>query len=165
MELYARELQGDPIEALQPRCKRLLECDCPAARLANFAQRRWEAAGSLGKWEIIAEDLQTLRERVFHADRGVWTRLLLAAVESLTWQSDQRAESLAAECRKEADGYSEEHQNLESEFYRCDVLRELARGWKKLDQPLDLPPAFRQEARDLLREGWLRPFGAIRARC
>ena len=162
MELYAREIQGDPAEALHSRCEELLKCDCPPIQLANFASLRWDAAGVLGHWEIVPKDLNALRERIFHADLGAWTRLLLSAAESLLWQSSPQADSIGRNCRKEADEYSEEHQNLENEFYRCDVLLGLASGWKRLGQGTGLPVGLAQQIRELLREGWLRPFGAVR---
>jgi hypothetical protein len=162
MELYAREIRGDPMEAFHSRCEELFFGNYPPLQIANFSPLRWEAAASQGEWKIIEQDLERLRGRIADIDRAAWSRLLLCAVESLLWQTENRAAELARVYRKEVETYSDEHRELENEFYRCDSLMELVAGWKKLGFANGVRKQMPKTIRELLRDGWLRPFGTVR---
>jgi hypothetical protein len=163
LELYDRELQGDPEEVLRPRCKQLLECRGPLELMARFAARRWTFAGLMNRWEIIAEELQALREKVSGTDRTAWARLLLAGIEQFQWQEDSRAYNyLVRDYRSELDEYSEDHWELSSELDRCDYLTELTAGWRRLKGNSNLQAGFVDALREMIRRSWAQPFSMVR---
>ncbi len=165
LELYDRELQGDPEEVLRPRCRTLLERRTVAASFVRFSARCWEFAGLLGQWQSIATDMQSLRHVVAGADRTLWARLLLAGAEQFLWQDDARArDQLVQACRRELEEYSEEHWELRHELDRCDFLAELTAGCRQLAISPRLSSEFVIALCGLLRRGWVESFNTIRPR-
>ncbi len=186
LELYIKELQGDPEEILQPRCRKLLECRSPLASWARFVGCYWELAGLSNHWEMIAQDMQVLREEIIHADRTIWARLLLTGTEQYLWQDDPQAyDEMAQACRDELEGYEEEHWELSHELDRCDYVAELTAGrrllkvnyvvsllsrMKRENWPIESRmvaiqekemPDFLRILRDLLRCSWVQPFEMV----
>jgi len=158
-ELYRREIADDPAEGTSARCGRLLGLELAPAAIADLLEWRWQAAGRLGHWWIITEDLERLRSRVVRDDEETWARLLLAAVEQLTAMQDPDRAALAI--RKALDEVKQfEHlQNrLAGTLDRHEFLLEVSRGLRVLRRETGIPPAFLE----LVSLSWTRPFAEIR---
>ena len=138
LELYRRELDARPAEALAPRCTQLLERPAPTERTFDLLTRRWSAAGRVSAWPVIGADVGKHRDRYLPDDRQSWARLLVAAVHQLAWARDAEGEMLFQQCRAELDELSDLHINISTELDECEALLELARG-PELGGHLDVP--------------------------
>jgi hypothetical protein len=164
VELYDRELEGDPLELRHSRCRNLLERPGPLPQRAALAMRCWARLGLAGCWNMVAEDLQRFREEAFAADRALWGRMLLLCEEQLRWQDDPKAFGpMAHACRREIEEYSEEHRELEYELDRSDYVYRLADELRNIVHSDLLPPETTRRLDDVIRRGWVQPFGMIRA--
>jgi hypothetical protein len=163
MELYNRELQGDPEEALRPRCHGLLHGQYQLFPWARFVACRWEYVGLLERWDIITKELQEFRQNVIQANRTLWARMLLTAIEQFLWQDDPQAHDLLVQTyRQELDEYSEEHTELSGDLDRCEYLMELTAGRRRLRAGALLAPDVVDGLRKVLRRAWVLPFNAIK---
>jgi hypothetical protein len=156
-ELYRREIEGDPAEALGDRYRRLLEAMTPAAALADLLEWRWDAAGRFARWEVIGTDLAAFRTRLAREDEDAWVQVLLAAVDQLAW-GDDAAWELLATCREELQRYDHLFTRHASGFDQLDFLLDLAGAWLDLREADFVPEGFLE----LIHLSWLRPFSEIR---
>jgi hypothetical protein len=163
MELYGRELEGDPLESRHVRCRDLLERPTPLSERAAFAMRCWRVLGLAGCWGLIAQNLATFRQQLATADVTTWVRMLLAAKEQFRWQSDQeKCDRMAQDCRREIEEHSEEHQELAWELDCGDSVDALTAGLRTLMHSERVPRATAQQLGELLRRSRVQPFGMIR---
>lgn len=158
-ELYRREIADDPREATSPRCTRLLELELPAAAAADLLEWRWQAAGRLGHYWIIAEDIQRLRARMLRDDEETWVRLLFSAVEQLSAMCDPgRVTLLIRQLRDELKQFEHLQGRLADALDRHEFLLEVARGLEVLRREPGIPPLFLE----LLPLSWTQPFPEVR---
>jgi hypothetical protein len=156
-ELYHRELAADPSEALSARCSSLLDCAVRPGLLADVLEWRWWAAGPASRWQVIAADLDRLRDRIVRDDEEAWIRLLLAALDHLVWDEGP-AVDLVARFRREIDRHGHLQIRLADSLDRLEFLLEVAAGWRSL-QRARLPwPEFLQ----LIPLSWVGRFDAVR---
>jgi hypothetical protein len=139
-ELYRRELDANPEEALSDRCGRLVGGAMPGRSLTDILELRWRAAAKLGM-EIgtIQEDLESARGRG-NWQGEAWLRLLMRAVERLEWSESDQAAALIGQCRSEIEQLAPTHWHLRAELDRLDELGELCRGLQALKAEPDMPP-------------------------
>src|SRR5262249_9183684 len=97
-ELLRREIAENPAEALSERCTLMLRQPAGAGRLADLAECRWHAAGRLGRWQVMDDDLECLHGRLAIDDQDTWVRLLVSAAEQLLAMPGQGPRDLAKEC-------------------------------------------------------------------
>ena len=71
-ELYGRELEQRPAEALTVRCADLLDCAASPSALADLIASRCRAAGKIDQFDIIAEDLEFLRNWFLPDAEEIW---------------------------------------------------------------------------------------------
>jgi hypothetical protein len=152
-ELYHREIEQRPAEALGERCNQLLEWDLPLPTLAALVEWRWLAAGAMGQWEIIAADIKAMRPRFAGKDDMNWVRLLLIALDQLAWVP--AAADHVKLCSKEIDQLNHVHAYFD--LSRLDVLHDLARAWQRLN-----PGLYSSGLLRLIARGWNRPFSEFR---
>jgi len=131
-ELYRREIDDRPEEAMSERFARLLEA-APAPRmLLEYLCWRWEALHRLEHpgGDQIAEDLIRLAGRFEQADEETWVRVLLRAADYLAWKDSSRLDDICSRIN--------EHVHVQTalgeELGRLDFLRELSRSWHALRQ-------------------------------
>jgi hypothetical protein len=160
-ELYRREVASDPHETLTCRYFDLLEHVSQTWLLSELVEWRWQAAGRLGRDDVIAADVATLRERFPSQDEESWFQLLFCAVEQLTWlpvsaPNDNRKKSLAF-LRKEIDRHEHLHLRFSDRMDRLHLMDEVFAGWCKLTSMKMLP-----ELCELIRMSWIRPIAEIR---
>src|SRR5262249_27062230 len=128
----------DPSAALDPRCDELLRRDAPPWQLLELASKRWQAAASLGRAEVVAADLAVLRERLeLETTREWWARALVSAVDVLAWTPGPRAATALDDCRRKLDELGELQLSFSHERDRRDLLREVADGFASLRVLLD----------------------------
>jgi hypothetical protein len=159
-ELYRREIADDPAEGTGARCGRLLALELTAPAVADLLEWRWQAAGRLGHWWIITEDLERLRSRVARDDEEIWARLLLAAVEQLTAMQDPKAGLAIRKTLDEVKQFEHLQSRLAGALDRHEFLLEVSRGLRVLRKEAGIPPAFLE----LVPLSWTRPFGEVRPR-
>jgi hypothetical protein len=157
-ELYRREMEGDPAEALTGRCAQLLACPVRAGLLASVAEWRWQAAGRLGQWDVVARDVQFLRGPILREDEEIWVRLLLSAVDQLAWAPELSWRELKDRYCQEIEQFPHLATHLGGELDRLDFLRELSSGWHLLRARQTLPSTHLH----LIPLGWTRPFAEVR---
>ncbi len=139
-ELYRRELDERPGESLTDRCAELFDAPSQPGPLADLVAARWRAAGRLGQFEPIPEDLERLRERLFPAAEEVWCRLLLAAVEQLSWSPSPELQRVADSFWEEVDELPHLHSRLQQDLDRVETMRSVAAGWHKVSGSAGIPP-------------------------
>jgi hypothetical protein len=157
-ELYRREIEDCPEEALSERFAQLLQKLDAVAQPGVFAaiyQWRLSAAGQLRQFDVIRNDLSQLCPQLADEHEEIWLRLLLSAAEQFAWAPSS---GYIAECRREA--YQSEHLQLQCAdvFDRLEILEQTARGWRHLQDRTGVPGEFVQ----LLARSSTRPFSEIR---
>lgn len=129
-ELYRREIEDRPEEALTERFRRLLEALQNGRDVEDLLIWRWQAAGKLQDHQAIAGDMAALRERMASADES-WVRALLVAADELAWLPAPAARSLFFTCCQEIDAHAHLHIRLGETLTRLDQLRELSGSWHR----------------------------------
>jgi hypothetical protein len=157
-ELYRREIADDPAEGTSVRCGRLLALELAPAAVADLLEWRWQAAGRLGHWWIITEDLERLRTRIVRDDEETWARLLLSAVEQLTAMQDPKAGLAIRKTLDEVKQFEHLQSRLADALDRHEFLLEVSRGLQVLRKEAKIPPALLE----LVPLSWTRPFAEVR---
>jgi hypothetical protein len=157
-ELYRREIEANPAEALTPRYASLLDEPCGPGELTDLVEWRWQAAGRLQDGDVIGRDLQFLRERMLRHGEEAWVRLLLAAMDQLAWTRVKAGRELMKRCDQEIERFEHLFTRLGSELDRLDMLREVAAGWQELKPGSGAPPDLVK----LIPLSWTRPFAEAR---
>jgi hypothetical protein len=127
-QLYRREIDDHPDEALSDRFAGFLDAVTPTASVVDILGWRWDALARLGRTELLAEDLRQLAPRLEHADEVTWVRVLLKAADYTAW----RPTSLFDTLRKEIDSHVHVHSTMGEELARLDFLRELSASWLRI---------------------------------
>lgn len=152
--LYFREVYRAPSEALSARAKRLVQAEIDGGPMIDWLECRWHAAGKLGKWSAITEDLMQVRPRFVPDDEYGWGRLLMLAIDQLAWMPAPQAVQAVQLCRQELDTLSHVHRQLSDELDRLDLLIDVAAGWIKLLHDPQVP----REWLPLIPLSWTRDF-------
>lgn len=141
LELYRREIERRPAEALTPRCTKLLRetlVDGPIQLLADW---RWRAAVRSNAWSLIREDLAALRRSRVAYDPTMWMRVLWTAVECFCWSESESSQLLIAECMQDLEQLGNAQDSNYDALTQLDYLRETASIVKKL-RAGGVSPAF-----------------------
>jgi hypothetical protein len=171
-ELLRSHFEDDPQAALDPRCEALLRGEASAWQLVELAAKRWQAAATLGRADVIAADLQALKGRLEgEATRESWARALLAACEALAWMPGGAGGTILSDCRRQLDELGELQLSLSHELDRRDLLQELTAAFASLrplfgDSADSLGAATREELaalERLLSDWWRLPFHEVRS--
>ena len=101
-ELYHREIEDNPGEALTERFAEVLNTTTQPGLLATFVQWRWSAAVRQKRFEVIGDDLPGLRMRLAVDQEELWLRLLAFAADQLAWVSAPTNSVGLPECLDEA---------------------------------------------------------------
>ena len=161
VSLYTRELERRSEEALHARLVELLEKTTDAPALAILLQMRWQAAARLGRWQVIADDAQRLREVLSDHDEITWAGQLFTAIDQLAWFDDPAAKQSVDGFIGELHSMQHLHFSLSYSFDRLDLLTHLSAGWRKLvADPLHNPAVA-----SVIRLSWSQPFGFYRDEC
>jgi hypothetical protein len=127
-QLYRREIDDHPNEALSDRFAALLEGQTLPRNVVDLLAWRWEALQRLGRTDHISADLRWLAPRLERHDEEGWVRVLLKAADYLAWQTGRQFDEL----REEIEGYVHVHRVLGEDMARLDFLGELAKSWREL---------------------------------
>ncbi|MCE9605366.1 MAG: J domain-containing protein [Planctomycetia bacterium] len=141
VELYRRELERRPAEALTPRCTTLLRETLLSGPISLLADWRWKAAVRSNAWALIREDLAVLRRSRVAYDASVWMRVLWTAVECFCWSDAESAKALTAECMQDLEQFGNAQESNYDSLTQLDYLRETAEVVKKLRDE-GVSPAF-----------------------
>jgi hypothetical protein len=128
-ELYFREIDDDPYEALQPRYESLLREPVVPRVLYDFVIRRWQSAAHYSNYAVIVADMKLLRPRLSRDDEETWVLMLLAAADQLAWFRPSPARAHFVTCCNEIENYRHLHMRLGESLARLDHLRELSSHW------------------------------------
>ncbi len=157
-ELYREEVADDPAEALGERYGRLLDSPVHAGLLADLIEWRFQAAGRLGRWDVVAEDVRKLRRRFGPGEDQLWLRLLFSLADELAWAEDGAAMDLLEVCRTEIARHEYLASTMSHAFDRFDLLLEASSGWHKLLRQVRIPGSLVR----LIPASWCRPFAEVR---
>ncbi len=157
-ELYRREIEDNPAEALTGRFAELLQATTRPGLLSTFVQWRWSAAGRLKRFEAIGEDLPGLRARLAAEDEELWLRLLASAADQLAWAPAPTISVGLAECLHEASRHEHLQLRCPDVFDRLEHLERIAAGWQALVNKGNVPA----DLLELLSRFWTRPFAEVR---
>jgi hypothetical protein len=125
LERYAEELADDPQEALSPRFAKLLD-QASGPLLPELLEKRWQALTELGRWDVVAADLEAFCDRVCRYDEVAWLRLLLALAAKSVRVQLQDIETVFRSCQariQELGHLGLAHSTL---FDRAEMLSRLA---------------------------------------
>jgi hypothetical protein len=185
-ELYRCELVEDPHEALRSRCDAAIGCAGHLGMLTELVMARWGGAAKLQEWDVIARDIDALRNRM-QDELPVWGRLLLAAIDHLAWAKQDAPRRTLTVCREEIERVAEHWLPIVGELDQRDTLLELVQACDQLtslpnlaawmlrilvptnvryNQQLvfltNLPAQWRKSLRSLLCNSWNQPFESFR---
>jgi hypothetical protein len=157
-ELYRRELELRPEEALGQRSEALLQAMSAPAELASVLSWRWRAAGRLARWGLVAAEVERMRDRISHDDEESWLRLLLAVADSAAWAEVEEGDNLFAHCAQEIGRHEHAAVRHPDWFDRLDYLRSVRGGWRALRDAGYAEEHFPK----LIAAGWVRPTAELR---
>lgn len=155
-DLYRRVVDLQPLEALSARFREWMTTLPSGPLLYEAAALRWQAAASLSRWNIPAEDLELLAPLLQH-DEYLAARLQLLALDYLMWRRERPLRDCCQRWLEDLDQKHHLHSELQGDFLRLDVLRDLHRGLTIL-HPL---PRMGEMAR-LVTRSWTRPVMEFR---
>lgn len=133
-ELYRREIQENPEEAITERCTDLLQQAAGSGQLTDLVELRWQAAARLGNWQIIDDDMETLHERLANSDPDAWIRLVISAAEKFAFQEGTEPQNLIKNCQAEINRYPELHTRMADEIDRLELHLDAAAALHKLEK-------------------------------
>lgn len=157
-ELYQREVQEHPAEALGERFTALLDSTTQPGLLATFVQWRWSAAGRQQRFDLIGQDLPRLRARFAVDQEEIWLRLLAAAADQLAWDPAPTNPAGLPQCLQEIARHQHLQLRCAGVFDRLEDLQRTTVGWHLLRKKGNVPT----DLLELLRCFWTRPFAEIR---
>jgi hypothetical protein len=157
-ELYRREIEDNPAEALTERFAELLETTTQPGLLSTFARWRWGAAGRQKRFEVIGNDLPELRARLAADHEEIWLRLLVFAADQLAWAATPPNSFGLPKCLQEIALHKHLELRCRDVFDRLEYLESVAVGWRSLKKKGAAPA----DLLDLLSRFWTRPFAEIR---
>lgn len=157
-ELYCREIEDDPEEALTRRFGELVNATNQPGLLMTFVQWRWRAAGSLERYEVIEYDLPEMRARLVADQEEMWLRLLSFAADQLAWATTATSFAGLAECLSEVAQLKHLQLRCTDVFDRLEFLEHIAAGWHTLRKDGTVPADLLK----LLSRYWTRPFAEMR---
>jgi hypothetical protein len=157
-ELYRREIEDNPSEALTGRFAELLESTTQPGLLSTFVRWRWGAAGRQKRFEVIGNDMPGLRARLAADHEEIWLRLLVFAAEQLIWDRSSTKLNGASECLQEIAGYKHLQLRCRDVFDRFEYVGRAVPGWHDLMNEGAVPT----DLLELLSRFWTRPFAEIR---
>jgi hypothetical protein len=157
-ELYRREIEDNPGEALTDRFTELLDTTTQPGLLAIFVRWRWSAAGKQERFEVIGNDLPGLRGRLAVDQEEIWLRLLAFAVDQLAWVPSPTNCAGLLECQQELALYKHLELRCRDVFDRLEYLDSIAAGWHSLMKKGNVPA----DLLELLSRFWTRPFAEVR---
>jgi hypothetical protein len=157
-ELYRREIEDRPDEALTDRFAELLKATTQPGLLQTFVRWRWAAASRLERFNVIGDDATKLRPQLEMDQEEIWFRLLAFAADQLAWAVSPTRSYGFSECIREI----AEHKHLQLRcpdvFDRLEYLEPIASGWRFMMTKYAAPVEFL----NLLSQSWMRPFPTIR---
>ncbi|MFO0970477.1 MAG: hypothetical protein U0793_33445 [Gemmataceae bacterium] len=156
-EAYRRLIDARPEEAFSPRFLDWLDALPPGPLLLEAVAWRWQAAAALERVNIPAEDLARLAPICAKDDR-LWSRLVFLALDYLMWAPERYLEERCAKWLRELEERHDVHNELQGDFHRLDILRDLKRGLTLL--PVE---PGRDDFVRLIRLSWVRPVSEYRA--
>jgi hypothetical protein len=157
-ELYRREMDARPEEALSQRAAELMRIRCLPETLTGLLGRRWRAAGRRRQWDTLRLDLDSLTGHIPSSERDTWALIGITAAEVLAWSDDPPARQLAEHCFENlisARSYVEELAEIRE---RRNRLRDLTTGWRKVRANAAVPRALVA----LIPLAALAPFAEVR---
>jgi hypothetical protein len=157
-ELYRREIEDNPDEALTDRFAELLETTTQPGLLSTFVKWRWSAAGKQERFDVIGNDLPGLRGRLATDHEEIWLRLLAFAVDQLAWAPSPSNSAGLSKCRQEIAMNKHLQLRCADVFDRLEYLERAAVGWHFLMEKCNLPA----DLLELLSRFWTRPFAEVR---
>jgi hypothetical protein len=157
-ELYRRELELRPEQALAEPCGLLLQQVTTPAELASLLSWRWRAAGRLARWGLVAAERERMRDRICPDDEESWLQLLLTIADGAAWAEDDEGETLFANCAQEIGRHEHAAVRHPDWFDRLDYLRSVRSGWRALRDAGYSEEHFPR----LIAAGWVRPTAELR---
>jgi hypothetical protein len=157
-ELYRRELELRPEQALAEPCGRLLQQVTTPAELASLLSWRWRAAGRLARWGLVAAERERMRDRICPDDEERWLQLLLTIADGAAWAEDDEGQALFASCAQEVGRHEHAAVRHPDWFDRLDYLRSVRSGWRALRDAGYSEEHFPR----LIAAGWARPTAELR---
>ncbi len=128
-QLYRREIEDHPDEALSERFEGLLGGAVPHGNVLEFLVWRWEAMTRLGRTDLISDDHTRVAGRLKREDEEGHVRVLLKAADYLAWQSTYPFDELC----DSIESHVHVHAVLGEELSRLDFLRDLSGSWLRLN--------------------------------
>lgn len=157
-ELYRRVLASHPGDAFAEGVADPLDAAGPSSRVVELVTARIAAAGRLGKYDRIADDLERVRDRVADESQEEWVRLLASALDQLAWSRQSEIRGHFETYERELGTYAHLHFAADEVFDRFEMLESVVEGAAMLETSGMGPLA------QLVRDAWTRPAHELRPR-
>jgi hypothetical protein len=149
VDLYRRELERVPDEAVSERSTRLLREVLAEDSVYRVVQLRWQAASRRGLWQLIQGDLDALRKSKISYDREAWLRCLWSAAEACLWAEGGYGFSIYAACLQEMEQATDAALAQQGILAYFDYFVEVTKQVRKL-RSRNVPQAFGR----IVAESW-----------
>lgn len=154
-ELYRREVEADPGEAVHARFDQLLTLEAPPPTVAELYAWRWAAVRKIERWDVVAADLPVARRRFFGAEETYWLRLILIAADGAAWI---RRGELHSELWRDLEQEIKQLAHLGTRFHewfdQFDYLSTIRQEWQAARSVF----GHGNQLLDLLATGWHAPL-------
>gem|GEM_PF-6478649 len=137
--LYAQVLKFQPLEAASDRCNRLLTVQQQPGYIIDLLQARWLAYDVLSRQspgqetcaDAIFSDVEQIRPRFRRFDEQAQSRLLILAIEHLSWRPTLRGADLAKLLIDELEKGAAGAQGLDYFLYHMEGVGLNSGNWRK----------------------------------
>jgi hypothetical protein len=158
-ELYRREIVAHPTEALSARFGQLLDHCAKPPTIFELLEWRWQAVHRLGKYQVIANDVEALRHRLADESEAWCLQLLITAIPYLAWTPRPSVRQLLDRYMKEIERLGRFEDHAGEALERLDFLLEVAAGFRVLSEQRYRPAGLLQ----LIPVAFTRPADESRA--
>jgi hypothetical protein len=156
--IYLQVLELSPAEAVSVRCTSLLSLPALRAHLRPLLAQRWRVASSSDRWDLIRDDLETLRSARSANDDRTRMHILFLALDYAAWSFDPVARDVVRACSDELSRFVEFELEAPEAFDRAAQVREMTEH-----NPWIVRPDTRR-LWELVRDSWNRPADRLRDR-
>ncbi len=163
LELYRREVDADPSEAVHARFEALLESEVSPSALADLYAWRWLALRRLDAWDVLARDFPIAKKRLFGIDEMHWLRLLGIAADAAAWYRWEEPYDLWQAIVAESKQLSHLGTRHAYWFDRFDLLIFIRGAWHAAWQEAKVRRRSPAAILDLIRCGWNAEWHTYRA--
>ncbi len=130
--LLSQHARMRPSDAVGERYEKYLKLAVEPNHMLNILNCRWRAAGQLGHWQVVIQDLRAFRQRTVDQPHA-WGQALVLAMDHVVWDTHPDAAQCQRMVKQEMAQLKDVELAFSDEFDRLEFLQELAAETRRLN--------------------------------